>query len=86
MHIRNGEEAYANSVDAFSRWPETATCIGVKLLDGKVIVEAPHGIADLIDLIVRPSPTFEHKMDIYRARIRSKNWAGKWPKLNFIVN
>jgi hypothetical protein len=50
---------------------------------GKVEVIAPHGIDDLVNLIVRRTPAFAHKMDIYRKRLSSKDWATRWPRLTF---
>ncbi|HKX31636.1 MAG TPA: nucleotidyltransferase family protein [Blastocatellia bacterium] len=85
MHVDNGDEPYTSSEDAISRWPETATCIAVRLnCDDRVEITAPHGIDDLVDLIVRPTPAFTRKVDIYEGRIEQKAWQSKWPKLKVI--
>ncbi|MFA6429691.1 MAG: nucleotidyltransferase family protein [Patescibacteria group bacterium] len=81
MHSRNGDAPYTDTVDAFSHWPETATCIGVRLINGHVEVKAPLGIEDLLALRVRPNPHFLHKIDVYTKRVQSKNWTILWPKL-----
>lgn len=82
LHVDNGDDPYTSSEDALSRWPETVTCLAVLLDENdKLVLVQPHGISDLINLEVRPSPTFRRKMDIYRDRIIKKNWQKKWPKL-----
>jgi uncharacterized protein len=83
MHLRNGDAPYRSTFDAISCWPETATAIAARAMRGTVEVMAPYGISDLTRLIVRPTPAFAHKMEIYRARLRSKDWASRWPNLAF---
>ncbi|MGO4523809.1 nucleotidyltransferase family protein [Microvirga sp. 2MCAF35] len=85
MHLRNGDSPYRDTFDAVAHWAETATAIMARSIDGKVEVMAPHGIQDLLNLIVRPTPAFEHKMDVYRERVRSKNWPACWPKLTMLI-
>ena len=78
MHGVNNVSPNSSSVDAISRFSETATALGVKLDEGKkVILTAPHGIDDVINLRVKPTPfCYENKeqMKIYEERIRKKNW------------
>jgi hypothetical protein len=53
MHIRNNMPPYASSVDAISKFPETATALGVKLGEkDNVILTAPYGIRDVINVEV----------------------------------
>ncbi len=84
MHLRNDGAPYRSTADAVSYWPETATCVAVRWRE-KAGLEllAPYGFFDLVDLIVRPSPAFAHKVDIHRMRVRAKNWRALWPKLRF---
>ena len=45
---------------------------------------APHGIADLVGLIVRPTPAFkmsDAKREQVRMRFIKKRWQEKWPQL-----
>ena len=84
MHERNGDAPYYNTVEAIRRWPETATAIAARIVGDNVEVIAPHGVDDLVGMIVRPSPAFAHKLPIYRARLASKDWARRWPRLQFI--
>lgn len=81
MHLRNGDAPYRDTFDAVAHWAETATAIAARSLRGKVEVMAPHGVQDLLNLIVRPTPAFEQKMDVYRERVRSKDWPARWPQL-----
>jgi len=84
MHKRNGDAPYCNTEDAIRCWPETATAIAARIFGSDVQVIAPHGIDDFVGLVVRPSPAFLRKLPIYRNRLASKNWARRWPKLQFI--
>src|SRR5205085_1794978 len=52
MHERNGDAPYRSSEDACRAWPETATAIAARLQDGQVQVVAPHGVDDLVQMIV----------------------------------
>lgn len=82
MHERYGEEPYASSLDAISRWPEIATCIGVCLDDrGNIRLAAPYGVADIMDLIVRPNPQCRRNPMAFEQRVNAKHWKEKWPRL-----
>jgi len=62
---------------AIDTWPETATCIGVRLLDNDdLLIYAPYGLEDLFAMVLRRNPrrvTPEH----YRQRIKEKRIAEK---------
>lgn len=82
MHIRNNDQEYLSSVSALSRWPETATSIAVALNENnEIILAAPYGIDDLVDLSVVPTPAFRNKKDIYEKRQQEKGWKNRWYKL-----
>ncbi|CAM3161833.1 nucleotidyltransferase family protein [Filibacter tadaridae] len=82
MHIVNTVSPYSSSVDAISKFPETATALGVKLdREDNVVLVAPHGITDLVNLKVKPTPNFyfsKARMQIYETRVRRKNWKSIW--------
>jgi hypothetical protein len=84
MHHRNGDGPYRTTEDAIRCWPETATAIAARIIADEVEVISPHGTDDLVDMLVRPSPAFLHKLPIYRSRLAAKNWAKRWPKLRFV--
>ncbi|WP_379970254.1 nucleotidyltransferase family protein [Ectobacillus sp. sgz5001026] len=85
MHIKSNMPPYSSSVDAISKFPETATALGVKLDENNnVIVTAPWGIYDVVNLEVKPTPHFiedKEKMEIYENRITKKNWKSIWNKI-----
>lgn len=85
MHRRNGDAPYRSTFDAIACWPETATAVAARTTGGKVQVIAPHGIDDLIGLVVRPTPAFRHKMDLYRERVTAKDWPARWPGLTVLT-
>lgn len=85
MHLKNKLQPYESSVDAISKFPETATALGVKLNEmDEIILTAPCGIDDAINGIIRPSPNFlksRGAIEIFETRILKKNWKQKWHKL-----
>jgi uncharacterized protein len=84
MHERNGDPPYRDTEDAVRCWPETATAIAAGLRNGRVQIIAPHGVDDLVHLIVRPTPAFKTKPSVYERRLASKEWARHWPRLTFL--
>ncbi|SHH84314.1 hypothetical protein SAMN05421807_11575 [Virgibacillus chiguensis] len=89
MHTRNHVPPYLSSEDAIAKFPETATALGVRLDQHEnVILTAPHGIEDVLQLEVKPTPYFlrnEKRMQIYRQRVNKKNWQSTWKKLKIYV-
>lgn len=82
MHIPAKARQYASTFHALSLWVETATSVAVRLNDNdEVELLAPHGIDDLVNLRVNPTPHFRSKPDEYEARQAKKNWKASWPKL-----
>ncbi|MDP1422151.1 nucleotidyltransferase family protein [Peribacillus simplex] len=85
MHVKSNMSPYSSSVDAISKFPETATALGVKLDENdNVILTAPCGIHDVINLEVKPTPYFKEtkeRVEIYEDRITKKNWKSTWKKL-----
>lgn len=90
MHVKSGMPPYTSSVDAISKFPETATALGVKLINNKqVILAAPYGIADAVNLIVKPTTPFKldsRLMAIYQERIAKKSWQYRWHQLKILSN
>lgn len=86
MHTINNLPAYSSSVDGIANFPETATALGVKLdEEDNLLLTAPHGINDVIQLVLRPTPPFESTKElitIYENRIRKKNWSSIWPMIS----
>jgi hypothetical protein len=84
MHVRNGDSPYLDLEDATRHWPETATAIASRMRERRVELIAPFGVDDLVNMIVRPTPTFALKIDAYRVRILAKNWKARWPRLTIV--
>lgn len=84
MHLVNGFAPYTSSIDAISKFPETATALGVKLdQKGQVILTAPYGIHDVLHLEIRPTENFKEGeyRKIYEKRVRKKEWKTTWSKI-----
>jgi hypothetical protein len=83
MHLRNADPPYANTAQAITHWPETATAVAVRLREGSIHVLAPHGLDDLFALTLRPTPAFTGpKRATVLARIAEKHWLARWPRLS----
>lgn len=81
MHVVNNMPPYSSSVDAISKFPETATSLGVTLDEkNNVILTAPCGIEDVLSLQVRPTAHFlesKERLHMYKNRVIKKNWQKK---------
>lgn len=80
MHIQDGyEEPFTSTEDSLAEWSETATSIAGRINDNDVIeLLTPHGIHDLIHLVVRPIDSFvQRKPEVYEERLRKKEWKKK---------
>lgn len=87
MHLRNGEEPYTSTLDAISRWPETATCVAVTLRGDSVRLVACHGLTDLVGMVVRPSPAFDNAAGraTVQRRVEAKGWLDRWAGLRLEI-
>jgi uncharacterized protein len=72
MNSRNGDAPYRDTLDAIAHWPETATAIAARVNRNRVELLAPYGVHDLLNLILRPTPPFLWKLEIFRQRVREK--------------
>jgi uncharacterized protein len=67
--------------DGIASWPETATCVGVRLEDDeRVTVVAPLGTGDLLDMVYRRNPV-RVSVEEYKRRLRVKRIAERWPRV-----
>ncbi|MDE8564097.1 nucleotidyltransferase family protein [Anoxybacillus rupiensis] len=89
MHAINGGSPYLSSVDAMSKFPETATALGVRLDEkGVVVLAAPWGVEDVCQLLVKPTPYFcetKKRAQMYEERVRRKKWTSIWHKLTIVT-
>ena len=71
-----------SSCDSIGYYSETPTCVGVRLEEGgSLTICAEYGLADLMNLIVRPIPKPKQDLELYAERVASKQWQEIWPKL-----
>ena len=85
MHIRNGDHPYAGTADAMSRWVQTATAIGAHIDgEGAVHILAPHGLNDLVNLFLRPTPSHASNRETFDRLLAEKGWLDTWPKLTVV--
>ncbi|MGR3764068.1 nucleotidyltransferase family protein [Rossellomorea sp. NS-SX7] len=85
MHVVNYIPPYTSSEDAISKFPETATALGVKLdKRNRLVLTAPCGIEDVLNLQLKPTAYFtetKERAAIYEERVRKKNWKGIWDRI-----
>lgn len=78
----NSIKPYDSAEDAISKWPTTATSVGVTNERGKFEAFAPFGLSDMFALIVRPNKKQVTK-DIYMEK--ATRWKSTWPKLRVVL-
>lgn len=85
MHVVNHITPYTSSTDAISKFPETATALGLTLDDqDQLILTAPCGINDVLNMVLTPTPFFletEERIKIFEQRMNKKNWKQIWPSI-----
>lgn len=70
--------------DALSMWPETATCIALRLNEhDEFEYIAPFGLADLFELKLCWNQRLVSR-NIFLARLNKKKFLEKWPKLQIM--
>ncbi len=80
----NAVPALTSIEEAISTWPETATCIGVRLLvNNELVIVAPYGLEDLFQMILRRNPKRVSK-EQFRRRVEERAPTEKWPKVRVI--
>lgn len=67
--------------DAVATWPETATCVAVRFVDGELDVCAPHGLDDLLDGIWRRNPA---RVSAEVSSRRLERHRRRWPNICFL--
>ncbi|AMW99529.1 nucleotidyltransferase family protein [Rummeliibacillus stabekisii] len=85
MHVLNNMSPYTSSIDGISKFPETATALGVKLDEkDNLLLAAPWGVKDVINLKVKPTPYYletDTRISIYENRVIKKGWNSIWRKI-----
>ncbi len=77
-------EPLGSSAEAVATWPETATCVGLRLTaGGELIVEAPWGLDDLLGLVHRRNPA-RVSVQEYERRLSDKRILERWPRVRVV--
>jgi hypothetical protein len=73
---------YTSTEAAIDSFAATTCCLGVRLEDNDHWrVYAPHGLADVFNLVVRPNPVLAPR-DVYETK--SRRWREHWPELTVL--
>ncbi len=76
---------FLSCAEAVATFPETATCVGVRLLaDDDMLVVAPHGLGDLFACVCRHNTT-RVSARFYQERVAGKQWSSRWPKMRYVA-
>lgn len=86
MHYVNDFQPFASTADGISHWVETATCVAVKSVGGKLRFLFCYGTDDLYGLVARPTPFFVsgELLQTFYARVSEKGWQERWPELRVL--
>ena len=85
MHVRKGVPPYTDTTDAMSQWVQTATAVGARIdSEGVIRILAPHGLDDLVNLILRPTPSHASNRETFDRLLAEKGWLDMWPKLKVV--
>jgi hypothetical protein len=77
-------EPFTAAADAVATWPETATCVAVRLTaEDQLIVHAPLGLDDLFGMIHRRNPARVTVAE-YERRLTSKRIAQRRPRVRIV--
>ncbi len=84
MHIRNGDTAYKDTLDAMKYWPEKETGVGASLnSDNSISIISAYGLETLFDGKVTHNK--KRSMDIFKTRVHKKRWLETWPELQIVL-
>jgi hypothetical protein len=73
-----------SSAAAVATWPETATCVGLRLTaNDSLLIEAPYGLNDLLGLVHRRNPA-RVSIEEYERRLASKRITERWPRVTVV--
>ena len=85
VHAYTREPPYGSIEEAMSRWADPVSAVGVRLDERDALhVVAPHGLADVFGLVVRPHLVAPNAAAVYRERLATKRWGERWPRLRIV--
>lgn len=74
-----GAAAPTSLEDSMRRWPDRASAVAARLVGDDVVVLAPLGLADLLEMRLLPNPA--GSLTRFEERLRKKEWSSTWPKV-----
>jgi hypothetical protein len=75
-------QPYTSTEAAIDSFAATTCCVGVRIEpDGRWRIYAPHGLADVFNLVVRPNPV-QAPRHVYEAK--TTRWRQQWPALTVL--
>jgi uncharacterized protein len=75
---------FRSCAEAVATFPETASCVGVRLVaDDDMLVVAPHGLDDLFRCVCRHN-TARVSAAFYERRVAERGWRGRWPRMRYV--
>lgn len=80
-HFGYDIQPYISIESAINTWPTTATSVGVRIENSRLLVYAPFGLNDLFGRIVKANKAQITK-EIYEKKV--SKWLPKWPELTVI--
>jgi hypothetical protein len=73
---------YTTTEAAIDSFAATTCCLGIRLdRDGQWRIYAPHGLADVFNLVVRPNPVLA-PCSVYETK--TQRWREHWPELTVL--
>ena len=73
---------YVSTEAAIDSFAATTCCVGIRLNgDGRWRIYAPHGLADVFNLVVRPNPVLAPR-SVYETK--TQRWLDHWPELTVL--
>lgn len=78
-----------SSEEDIDMWPETSSCIGIRLSDqNQIIVYAPYGIDDLMSMVFRRNKNNEYSVspEVFKERVVDKKIEERWPRVTIIYD
>jgi uncharacterized protein len=75
--------AFTSVHDAVSTWPETATCVAVRMTPAGLDVCAPYGLADLLGGVWQRNPACA-SVEVSAARLARHRVTTRWPDVTVI--
>jgi uncharacterized protein len=74
---------FAGVHEAVATWPESATCVAVRMTTAGLEVCAPHGLSDLLTGVWRVNPV-RVTPEVSRARLARQQVAVRWPRVRVV--